>query len=407
MKPMENKSWKELLSEQEITPRPKLWDNLEATIQKRNALFHRRRYLSAAAILMVLFSSGYLLNLQLSQQTNTKLISQNTPEIKELRLPRVQKSLIPSFQQLVLSSKQRIAELNTKESIQGAQFSVNSMYKIFKGNVVSNSNPPITETAVIQNETNSENNSDSTQNTPPIQKPALLVVNKEKLESEKSRRKDLDAKDMDWVFVEAKSSAKSNWIISSNLSIPDKGSFSSSNSIKTGITTSNTDGTSGLVENSSLREYTYTSRIQTEIIATRRIYKGLSFITGLRYFLENGNHEQENRTGDITNSQSIGDYHYQQISIPVGLRYELFSKLKFNSYLQSSYSFSASQSYSQELVRQDLSKLYSKEHFSIGIGLEYKVFNWIGIFAQPSFIQGMSHKDDQRTSLKTGLNIHF
>ncbi len=398
MKQMEDKSWKDMLSKQEINPDPELWQNIEGTLKKKNTIFYRKRYFSAAAVLLALFSSGYLLNLQFENIPSKPQANHYTSTIEESNSPRIQQSLIPK---LPIQKVQ-----NKKTSIQFASLNTLANTSTDYTSIKKGSTSKQAAIVVSLDQSNEKPINESNHLEEEKKEPILLAHLKHN-----NTRKEISQEgstEEDWTIASTDKRSQSNWMLSSNMSLPDKGGLSSNNSIKTGIITSGIiDGMNGLEEALSQRKYTYTSRIQMEMIGALKIYKRFRFVTGIRYFLENGNHDQENRNGAITNSQSIGDYHYQQISLPIGLRFEMIKKSKFSSYLQSTYSFSLSQKYSQELVRDDLSKLYSKEHLSLGVGVEYKVLDWLGLFAQPSIIQGLDNKNDQRTSLKTGLNIHF
>ncbi len=403
MKQKEGKNWKDLLSKHEIEPRPELWQQIEGTIKRKNILFYRKRYFSAAAVLLAIVGSGYFLNLQFDNGAfNTNHFNLVT-QIDDNQGSRIQQSLIPKLQTKKTINKQGNIELVNLTP------SNNKLTYTSQEVTISDKAHKIQEISNPQELSSSESNSltplkDNRGKNTSI----LLAQNFDKPNSMIHRRVNSNTKEEEITQDNTNTSQSFNWILSSNLSLPDRGSFSQKKFIKTGtITTMNpTDGINFL-ETKTQRKYTYDSRVQMEILGSKKIYKKLSVITGLRYFLENGKHDQENTAENQTDTQRFGSYHYEQYSLPIGLRQELLSKSNFRSYIQTSISFSLSQKYSQDLVEKDLSKLYSKEHISLGIGIEYKFLDWMGIFAQPSFIKGLSNKEDHRISLKTGLSFHF
>ncbi len=408
MKQMENKSWKDMLSNHEVEPNPDLWNNIEGKLNRKNTLFFRKRYFSVAAMLIAFLGSGYLINLQLSEGDQPKVISQiNTPS-STTEIPRIQSSLLPSFKEQILHSKQKLAKIKNGHGIQFAYAQSTSTPNA--ANIVEQSknaeSNPINEETVHQQPATIANESTGT----PHQEKTLKGFLKDKESEEPSQlAENPESSEIEnyWEPQVTEKTTNSNWIIASNLSLPNNGNSSNSNSVKTSLFDwENTDVPTFLPEQ-NLRRYTYSSRIETEIVAVKQIQGALSIVTGLHYFVENGNYQQENRTGTLNINELPGNYKYEQISIPLGLRYQLFRKTKFNSYIQSTYNLSVSQEYSNSITRTDLSDLYSKDHISLGVGLEYRFLNWIGIFAEPSFIQGIGKSNDHRTSIKTGLNIHF
>jgi hypothetical protein len=257
---------------------------------------------------------------------------------------------------------------------------------------------------------NDKDENTSEEKTPDVNEIIVLDDNPTKKDNQQKGIGEDHVENEYWTYHDGSGEENDNlWMISGNTQIPKGKDQANGSTLKTGYESH--FNTLDATLSSSQRSYDYTSRNESEISFVRKVYGGLSLTAGVNYFLENGTHSQQNRVFDgflsTENHQEIGKYHFEQISIPIGVRYTYAYKSKLNSYIQSSYSFAAKRNFSQDLVKKDLEERFSREYLSVGLGLEYKLTSWMGLFAQPSYKIGMNVSDDSYFGLKTGLNFHL